>query len=90
LRKSKRLYNTRIKDLNNLLDKEKEYIVKYRESIKLLDQRKQEIDEMRSKFHQRLEDKNIRIAYLNNEKHELTERVKLIVKVFRSITLKVS
>jgi hypothetical protein len=43
--------------------------------MKLLDQRKLEIDEMRSKFNHKLEDRNIKIAYLSNEKHELNEKV---------------
>jgi chromosome segregation ATPase len=34
-----------------------------------------EINEMRSRFHLTIEEKNIKIAYLSNEKHELSLKV---------------
>jgi hypothetical protein len=41
----------------------------------LIDEKTKDINEMRSRFHLTLEEKNIKIAYLSNEKHELSLQV---------------
>ncbi len=49
--------------------------MKNQELLSQLEEKKKEINEMRSRFHQTIEEKSIKIAYLNNEKYELTIKV---------------
>jgi hypothetical protein len=62
--------------LTILLDKDKAYYNKYIEGQELLEGRKKDMDELRVKFNQELEEKRLKIAYLKNEKTELQEKVK--------------
>ena len=64
-----------IKDLTSLLDKDKEYYHKYLECLDKLEIKKKEMEEMRIKFNQEAEERKLRIAYLNNEKHELNHKI---------------
>ena len=57
------------------MDKDKDYYNKYIEGQELLECRKKDMDELRVKFNQDLEEKRLKIAYLKNEKTELQEKV---------------
>lgn len=80
--------------MTTLLDKDKEYFNKYNESLELINTKKKEMDEMRAKFNQDLEDRKLRIAYLNNEKHELSLKVIYLFyrkkSIFRSQKLRMN
>jgi hypothetical protein len=41
----------------------------------MMNQKKKEIEDMRTKFSQEAEEKKLKIAFLNNEKHELYMKV---------------
>lgn len=64
-----------MKDLTGLLDKDKDYLNKYKESLELLEQKKKEMEELRLKLNQELDDKKLKITQLNIEKHENHLRV---------------
>ena len=64
--------------MTNLLDKDKEYYNKYLDSQDLIEGRKKDMDELRVKFNQDLEEKRLKIAYLKNEKTELQEKVNIL------------
>jgi chromosome segregation ATPase len=57
------------------LDKDKEYYNKYTDCVSKFEQKKREIEEIRVRFNQDVEDRKLRIAFLNNEKHELNSKV---------------
>lgn len=53
-----------------MLDKDKDYLNKYKESLELLELKKKEMEEIRLKLNQEIDDKKLKITQLNIEKHE--------------------
>lgn len=48
-----------------------------------IEQKKREIEDLRIKFNQESEEKKLKIAYLNNEKHELNQKINVLEKELR-------
>jgi len=70
-----------MKDLTVLMDKDRDYLNKYKESLEALDYKKKEMGEMKMKLVKDLEDKKIKISNLNIDKLENNLRV-IILKIF--------
>ncbi len=60
-----------------MLDRDKEYYDRYQDSLVQIDLKKKEIEDMRIKFNTEIDEKKLRIAFLNNEKHELNNKVRI-------------
>jgi len=64
--------------MTSLIEKEREFYNKFQESQAIIYQKKKEVEDMRTKFSQEMEEKKIRISFLNNEKNEFIKKVILI------------
>lgn len=67
----------RVRDLTGLLDKDKDYLNKYKESLELMEMKKKEFEEIRLKMNQDLDERKLKITQLNIEKHEHNLEVKM-------------
>lgn len=75
----------RIHELTSLLDKDKKYMQKFLESSELLELKKKELEEVRMKLNQDLEDKKIKITRINLEKHELSIKITELEKTIEDL-----
>ena len=80
--KSKILYNffIRIKDLTSLLDKNKEFYIKYKETNEMLDNKKKEIEDMKITYNTELKEQFIKNSVNSNEIDLLQSKIKELEK----------
>ena len=64
-----------IKDLTTLLDKNKEYYNKYKETEQLVEEKKRQNDQMRFAYNKELHEKNIQFAIEKDKQNELNLKV---------------
>ena len=63
------LFN-RIKDLTGLLDKDKDYLNKYKESLELIECKRREFEEIKLKLNHDIDEKKLKITQLKIESRE--------------------
>ncbi len=72
-----------IKDLTELLDKNKEYYNKYKESQNLVEEKQRKNDQMRFAYTKELNDKNIQFAIEKDKQNELIFKVNDLEKLIK-------
>lgn len=71
-----KIFFFRVKDLTGLLDKDKDYLNKYKDSLELLALKKKEFEEIRLKLNQDMDQGKLKISQLKIEMRENHLRVK--------------
>ena len=61
-------------ELTSLLDKDKKYMYKYLDSLELFESKKKELEEVRLKLNQDIEEKKIKISQITLDKEEILSK----------------